>query len=142
MVATLAPYTCTTCRFAFDMIGPGPHAGLCPRCGMCANPDTPRPEPKPLAARITEARGRARTNELRVFVVTPGHHYRTRSVSNPNDWHDLINTRTGWTCQDCKGFAFTGMCHHLGALARRLEREGHGIGRIARPLAPLATAAD
>lgn len=90
------------------------------------------PPPKPLAARLVEARGRARANGVRVEVVTPRRRYNARSVSRPGVVHTLTRRADGWTCS-CEGYTYSGMCHHIGQLARRAEREGWGVEKVARP---------
>jgi hypothetical protein len=85
---------------------------------------------RPFAARQIEARGRARVLGVRVEVVTPGRHYRSRSQSEPGAFHALTRTPVGWVCT-CPGFCFTGCCKHLGQVERRSEREGWVFGRLA-----------
>ena len=90
------------------------------------------PPPKPLAARLIEARGRAIEKRARVEVIEPGACYQARSTSRPGVVHHLTRHADGWRCS-CEGYQYTGMCYHLGQLARRLERERVPVGRIARP---------
>lgn len=85
---------------------------------------------KPLPVRAVEARSRARSLRVRVYVVQPGQHYRTISQSG-NGTYRQVRTRDGWTCT-CQGFEFTNCCKHLAQVERRSEREGWTFGRIAR----------
>jgi hypothetical protein len=87
---------------------------------------------KALAARQVEARSRARALTVRVQVVRPEREYRSRSQSQPGVVYRISRTADGWAC-GCDGFHYTGCCKHLGAVARRAEREGWAFGRIARP---------
>lgn len=87
---------------------------------------------KALEARQIEARGRARTQGVRVEVVRPGREYVTRSQSRPGLIYRISRTAEGWAC-GCEGFQYTGCCKHVGAVERRAEREGWAFGRIARP---------
>ncbi len=86
---------------------------------------------KALDARQLEARGRARDRKVRVQVIEPQMAYSTLSQSGDGTVYTISRTRAGWECE-CKGFAFTGSCYHLGAVERRSEREGWSFGRIAR----------
>lgn len=88
---------------------------------------------KPLAARVLEARSRAKDQRRRVYVVIPQHVYRISSASEPGTVHTLTRTRDGWTCT-CRGWMYSGICVHASALLRRSEREGWSYGRIARPV--------
>jgi hypothetical protein len=89
---------------------------------------------KPIAARTIEARTRARSLGVRVHAVDPHRAYAARSQTTP-DVYRVARTGAGWAC-DCKGFAYTGCCKHVGQVARRAEREGWAFGRIApRPTA-------
>jgi hypothetical protein len=89
---------------------------------------------RPQAARIIEARARARTLGVRIEVIEPARQYQTRSQSQPGTVYRLTCTPMGWHCS-CSGFAHTGCCKHLGQVERRSEREGWVFGRIApRPL--------
>lgn len=93
------------------------------------------PLPRPLAARETEAVCRAKQLGVRVTVVTSGVHYITASQSRPDVVHELVRTADGFRCS-CEGYTYTGMCRHLGALARRAMREGWTRPfRVARRLA-------
>lgn len=85
---------------------------------------------KPHAARQVEARARARSLGVRVAVVVPARHYVTRSQSAPGTVYAIARGRHGWSCS-CPGYAYTGICKHLGQVARRSEREGWPFGRIA-----------
>ncbi len=90
---------------------------------------------RPQEARAIEARSRARHLGVRVEVVAPARQYRTRSQSQPGTVYTIARSPLGWTC-DCPGFAFTGVCKHLGQVERRSEREGWRFGRVAaRPVA-------
>jgi len=89
---------------------------------------------KPLAARVTEARSRARQTHARVYVIESGRCYEAVSQSGHGAYL-LQRTAAGWSC-GCAGWHYTGMCYHLGQLARRAERERWPLGRIApRPTA-------
>ena len=85
---------------------------------------------KSLSARTLEARNRSRITGVRVEQVIAARHYRTRSQTEPGVTYNLDRTAQGWTCE-CRGYFYTGCCKHLGALARRSEREGWDFGRIA-----------
>lgn len=85
---------------------------------------------KALSARTLEARNRARVNGVRVERIVPGKHYTARSQTQPGVSYNLDRGAQGWTCE-CPGYFYTGCCKHLGALARRSEREGWDFGRIA-----------
>jgi len=86
---------------------------------------------KSLEVRQIEARSRARQSRVRVEVVMPSRHYRSRSQSVAGSSYNLDRTSAGWTCE-CDGYRFTGCCKHLAAVERRSEREGWAFGRIAR----------
>lgn len=86
---------------------------------------------KSSAARQVEARGRARSNGVRVEVIEHARYYQTHSKSRPGLVHHIGRTAKGWTCT-CEGYTYTGMCQHIGQVERRSEREGWQFGRIAR----------
>lgn len=86
---------------------------------------------KPLLTRAWEARSRARTQQLRVYRIAEQQCYEAPSASHPGERHQLTRDRNGWACT-CQGYRVTSFCHHLGALARRAEREGWQLRRIAR----------
>jgi hypothetical protein len=91
-----------------------------------------------------EIDARARAKKLGVFVTVrlAREWYQSPSQSNPGEIYDLVRTGRGWACT-CKGWQFTGLCKHLGALERRAEREGWSYGfRVARPITPVARPAD
>lgn len=86
---------------------------------------------RPQAAREIEARARARHLGVRVEVVKPERHYRTRSQSEPGMVYNIVRTPIGWTCE-CKGFQMSGgVCKHVAQVERRSEREGWFFGRFA-----------
>ncbi len=80
--------------------------------------------------RMLEARSRARHRGVRVEVVRPHREYISRSVSRPGLVHHITRTTNGWVCT-CEGYRYTGLCQHLAGVARRSEREGFDLGRIA-----------
>ena len=84
---------------------------------------------KPQDARQVEARARARTRGVRVAVLVEARKYTAHSLSEPGVTHTLERSRDGWVCS-CLGYVYTGMCHHLGALERRSEREGWRFGVV------------
>ncbi len=85
---------------------------------------------KPQAAREIEARARARTCGVRVAVVVEARRYVAVSQSEPGLIRTIARTPVGWACS-CPGYEHTGVCKHLGAVARRAEREGWPFGSIA-----------
>ena len=85
---------------------------------------------KPPAARQLEARARARTRGVKVAVVSEARRYVAASQQQPGVVYAIERTPAGWACS-CEGFAFTGMCKHLGAVERRSEREGWPFGHVA-----------
>jgi len=85
---------------------------------------------KPQAAREIEARARARTCGVRVAVVVEARRYVAVSQSEPGLLRTIARTPVGWACS-CPGYEHTGVCKHLGAVARRAEREGWPFGSIA-----------
>jgi hypothetical protein len=87
---------------------------------------------KAIEARTVEAQARAHDRHVRVIMLRPESHYKTRSQTDAYQWYELIKTPHGWTC-GCKGWTYTGCCKHLGQLARRAMREGWTFGAIARP---------
>ena len=89
---------------------------------------------KPQEARAIEARARARCCGVRVAVIVEARRYCTPARSEPGTTHTIARTPVGWACS-CPGYFYTGVCKHLGAVARRAEREGWAFGTIA----PLAT---
>ncbi len=91
---------------------------------------------KPFAAREIEARARARSCGVRIAVVAEARRYCTPAQSEPGTTYTIARTPIGWACS-CLGYFHTGVCKHLGAVARRAGREGWAFGRIA----PLATVA-
>ncbi len=91
---------------------------------------------KPPAARRVEARARARQKGVKVAVVSEARKYVSASLTRPGTLHTIERTPAGWACS-CEGYEHTGMCHHLGAVERRSEREGWRFGVVA-PLAQVA----
>jgi hypothetical protein len=91
---------------------------------------------KPQAARAIEARARARCGGVRVAVIVEARRYCTPARSEPGTTYTIARTPVGWACS-CPGYFYTGVCKHLGAVARRAEREGWAFGTVA----PLATVA-
>ncbi len=91
---------------------------------------------KPPAARQVEARARARQKGVKVAVVSEARKYVSASLTRPGTLHTIERTPAGWACS-CEGYEHTGMCHHLGAVERRSEREGWRFGVVA-PLAQVA----
>jgi len=91
---------------------------------------------KPQEARAIEARARARCGGVRVAVIVEARRYCTPARSEPGTTYTIARTPVGWACS-CPGYFYTGVCKHLGAVARRAAREGWVFGTIA----PLATVA-
>ncbi len=96
----------------------------------------PRTFSKPFPARRVEARARARTLGVRVVVISEARRYITASRSAPGTVYAIERTPVGWACS-CQGYEYTGMCKHIGQVARRAEREGWAFGIVA-PLARVA----
>lgn len=67
---------------------------------------------------------------MRVQQRIKGSVYEARSQSRPGLTHLVQRTPRGWVCS-CEGYAYHGICYHLGAVERRAEREGWPFGRIA-----------
>ena len=85
---------------------------------------------KPQEARAIEARARARCCGVRVAVIVEARRYCTPARSEPGTTYTIARTPVGWACS-CPGYFYTGVCKHLGAVARRAEREGWVFGQIA-----------
>ena len=82
-------------------------------------------------------RGPARSCASRISrSASSGGSPATSTQSEPGTVYTIERTPAGWACS-CEGFAFTGMCKHLGAVERRAEREGWPFGAIA-PLSRVA----
>lgn len=91
---------------------------------------------KPLAARVVEARARAKQLSVRVAVVSEARSYVSHSQTQPGITYRIERSRHGWSCE-CQGYLYTGCCKHLAAVARRADREGWNFGKVA-PLAVVA----
>ena len=85
---------------------------------------------KTFSARQIEARGRARTLAVRVYVVEPSNCYYTRSQSEAGVVYHVTRENDGWHCE-CPGYVYTGCCKHIAQVQRRSEREGWDFGQIA-----------
>jgi hypothetical protein len=77
---------------------------------------------KSLFSRLADAIERADEKGVKTLVDVPYRQYRALSVSREGEQHVLRYSASGWSCS-CDGFYYTGMCHHIGALARRAEQE-------------------
>ena len=91
---------------------------------------TTRQFSKPPTARQIEARSRARSLGVRVYVVEDGACYFTRSQSDDGVLYHVTRERLGWQCE-CPGYIYTGCCKHIAQVERRSEREGWTFGGIA-----------
>lgn len=89
---------------------------------------------KPIEARYIGAEVRSKSLGVKIFVEVEARAYYTKSQSEAGTIHRMLRSGQGWSCE-CKGYAFTGSCKHIGALARRAMREGWDFGAIAPRLA-------